>query len=195
MKLRDVLVIALIAAGSVSWVASHTRADDSRAATQPANAAKDKPLAMFQRLVGTWRGDAHWSNNELLRTRVSYEYGVGEQVLKSKSFVIDDKGQATLVFESFIYFHPRDKAIRFVSISNGGGVYDGAVSGTMDVLTFLWSAFMQDRKTDYKQTLKFAGDDAYQWTVWQKAADGTWKQIIDAELKRESATAASAQRR
>lgn len=167
------------------------RGDDSRAATQPA-AAPVKPLANFERLIGTWRGDAHFSNNAPLRTRVSYEYGVGDQLVKVKSYTLNDQGEATLVFETFIYRHPRDNAVRFASISNGGGVYDGTVRGTRDELTFEWTAYLQDRKTDYKQSLKLKGDDAYQWTVWQKAPDGAWKQIIDAELKRESTSAASA---
>src|SRR5687767_9437649 len=174
---------ALLAA----WLVSPpVQADDSRAATQPA-AAPVNPLAGFERLIGTWRGDAHFTNNAPLRTRVSYEYGVGEQVVKAKSFTLNDQGQATLVFETFIYRHPRDQAIRFISVSNGGGVYDGTVAGTRDELAFEWCAYLQDRKTDYRQSLKFKGDDAYQWTVWQKATDGQWKQIIDAELKRESA--------
>ena len=175
-------------------VLSPARGDDSRAATQPA-AAPVKPLANFERLVGTWRGDAHFTGNAPLRTRVSYEFGVGQQLVKGKSFTLNDKGEATLVFETFIYRHPRDQAVRFVSISNGGGVYDGTVQGTRDELTFQWSAYVQDRKTDYKQTLKFTSDDAYQWTVWQKSPDGTFKQIIDAELKREATTPVSAARR
>jgi hypothetical protein len=157
--------------------------------------APAKPLAMFERLSGTWRGDAHFTGNAPLRTRVSYEYGVGNQLFKAKSFTLNDKGQATLVFETFIFLHPRDKAVRFVSISNGGGVYDGTVGGTRDELTFQWSAYLQDRQTEYKQALKFKSDDAYQWTVWQKAPDGEWKQIIDAELKRESPAAASSAQR
>ncbi len=176
---------------AVSIVSIPARADDSRAATQPA-VAPVKPLANFERLVGTWRGDAHFTGNAPLRTRVSYEYGVGEQLFKGKSYTLNDKGEATLVFETFIYRHPRDRAVRFVSISNGGGVYDGTVAGSRDELTFQWSAYVQDRRTEYKQSLKFKSDDAYQWRVWQKAADGEWKQIIDAELKREAATAVSA---
>ena len=88
--------------------------------------------------------------------------------------------------------HPRDKQFRFISISNGGALYEGTVNGTRDELNFQWSAYLQDRKTDYKQALKMKSDDAYQWTVWQKAPDGAWKQIIDAVLTREPATAVSA---
>jgi hypothetical protein len=167
-------------------------ADDSRAATQPA-ATPDRPLAIFQRILGTWRGDAHWSNGEELHTRVRYEYGVGEHVVKVASFVVKQQSSdATLVYETFIWHHPRDKQLRFISISNGGALYEGTVAGSRDELNFEWSAYLQDRKTDYKQALKMKGDDAYQWTVWQKAPDGAWKQIIDAVLTREPATAASA---
>jgi hypothetical protein len=168
-------------------------ADDSRAATQPSQ-VQPNPISIFDRLIGTWRGEAKWSNGEALRTRVSYEYGVGNQLMKGKSFVLSPDGEATLVFETFSYFHPQDKAVRFVSISNAGSIYDGTVSGTPDEVKFEWSAFLQERKTDYKQVLKFKGDDAYQWTVWQKTPAGEWKQIIDAELKRESTPAASAAR-
>src|SRR5687768_7359908 len=164
-------------------VLSPARGDDSRAATQPSTAPV-KPLANFERLVGTWRRDAHCTGNPPLRTRVGYEFGVGQQLVKGKSFTLNDKGEATLVFETFIYRHPSDQTVRFVSISNAGGVYDGTVQGTRDELTFQWSAYLQDRKTDYKQTLKFTSDDAYHWTVWQKSPEGgAFKQIIDAELK------------
>jgi hypothetical protein len=166
-------------------------ADDSRAATQP-SATPGKPLAIFERIVGTWRGEAHWSNGEQLHTRVSYEFGVGDHLVKVRSFVVKESGDATLVYETFVWHHPRDKQLRFISISNGGALYEGAVDGTRDALNFQWSAYLQDRRTDYKQALKLKTDDAYQWTVWQKAPDGEWKQIIDAELRRESAAPVSA---
>ena len=182
--LTTVLVISLL-----SWP---LLADDSRAATQP-SATPDRPLAVFQRILGTWRGEAHWSNGEELRTRVKYEYGVGEHVVKVSSFVVKSQsGDATLVYETFLWHHPRDKQLRFISISNGGSLYEGTVNGTRDELIFQWSAYLEDRQTEYKQALKMKTDDAYQWTVWQKAPDGAWKQIIDAVLTRQPATAVSA---
>ena len=188
MSRRMVIAIVLC----TLLLGSRLRGDDSRAATQP-SATPDKPLAVFQPFLGTWRGDAHWSNGEELRTRVKYEYGVGEQVVKVSSFVVNEQSKdATLVYETFIWHHPRGKQLRFISISNGGALYEGTVDGSRDGLNFQWSAYLQDRTTDYKQSLKVKGDDAYQWTVWQKAPDGAWKQIIDAVLTREPAAAVSA---
>ena len=188
MSLRIGLLVTLV----LFVTCLRTEADDSRAATQPA-ATPQRPLAVFQRILGTWRGEAHWSNGEELRTRVKYEYGVGEHVVKVSSFVVKQQShEATLVYETFIWHHPRDKQLRFISISNGGALYDGTVTGTRDELTFQWSAYLQDRQTDYKQSLKMKGDDAYGWTVWQKSPDGEWKQIIDAVLTREPAAAMSA---
>jgi hypothetical protein len=167
-------------------------ADETRAATQPST-TPDKPLAIFQRICGTWRGQAHWSNGEELRTRVKYEYGVGEHVVKVSSFVVKQQtSEATLVYETFIWRHPRDKRLRFISISNGGALYEGTVNGTRDALNFQWSAYLQDRKTEYKQALTMKGDDAYQWTVWQQSPAGDWKQIINAVLTREPTAAVSA---
>jgi hypothetical protein len=158
------------------------RADVSRATTQPS--AQDKPLALFERFIGTWLGEAKWANGEPMRTRIVYEYGVGERVIEVHSFVIDPAGDAKHVYDTFAYLHPRDGQIRFVSISNAGGVYDGTVSGTRDQIIWEWSAYLGDRTAQYKQTLRMLNDDAYQWTVWQKAGE-EWQQIIDAEIKRE----------
>ena len=189
MSLRISLVVAVV----LLAICPRTDADDSRAATQP-SATPDKPLAIFQRILGTWRGEAHWSNGEELRTRVKYEYGVGEHVVKVSSFVVKQSGEHTLVYETFVWHHPRDRQLRFISISNGGALYEGTVTGTRDELMFQWSAYLQDRKADYKQSLKMKGDDAYGWTVWQKSPAGQWKQIIDAVLTREPATPRSARR-
>src|SRR5262245_27886391 len=111
LRFTPVVALCLLLTSGPLW------ADDSRAATQP-SATPEKPLAVFQRILGTWRGDAHWSNGEELRTRIKYEYGVGEQVVKVSSFVVKQQSSdATLVYETFIWHHPRDKQLRFISIS------------------------------------------------------------------------------
>ena len=179
--------IALI----LAFLGSIALADDktSRAATQPAE--PPKPLAALDRLVGSWRGEHAWANSEPLRMRVVYERGVGEQLLKGRSYVFkDDKSDPTLVYESIIFFHPRDNSIRFFSISSGGAVYDGTIVAHGDEITCEWQAFKGEQVVEYKQAMKFTSNDRYQWTVWQKTSEG-WVQAIDAPLTRETTTAAA----
>jgi hypothetical protein len=166
-------------------------ADDktSRSATQPTE--PPKPLAVLDRLVGSWRGEHAWANSEPLRMRVVYERGVGDQILKGRSYVFKDpNSDPTLVYESVIFFHPRDNSIRFLSISSGGAVYDGTIMAQGDEITCEWKAFKGEQIVEYKQAMKFSSNDRYQWTVWQKTPDG-WVQAIDAPLARETTTAAA----
>jgi hypothetical protein len=153
-------------------------------------AATDKPMAIFQRLLGSWRGE-HRATGESFGARVVYELGIADQVLKGQSFVPGANGDATLRYETFIYYHPRDKTLHSISIGKTGGVFDGTISGTPDELNFEFSAYLRDQKTDYKQTIKFVSDDRYQWTVWQNSSEG-WKQVIEGQFVREAPKAASA---
>jgi len=156
--------------------------DLSPAATQP---AASKPVAIFDRLLGIWQGE-HKGTGEASHARVVYEAGISDQLVKGRSYTVNDKGEATLRYETFIYYHPRDKQLRSISVGSTGGIFDGTVGGTRDELSFEFSAYLRDQKVDYRQTIRFLSDDRYQWTVWQKQADEGWKQVIEGQFVRES---------
>lgn len=175
-------MIRLIPVVTIALTATCLGGDLSPAATQPAS---QKPIAIFDRLIGSWLGE-HKGTGESFRARVVYEPGIADQLLRGRSYVINEKGDASLRYETFIYYHPRDKQLKSISVGSTGGIFDGTVAGTRDELSFEFSAYLKDQKSDYKQTIRFLSDDRYQWIVWQKGPDG-WKQVIEGKFSRESA--------
>lgn len=175
--IRLIHLLVVLALTSTSFAG-----DLSPAATQPASS---KPVAIFDRLLGTWLGE-HRGTGEGFNSRVVYERGIADQLVKGRSYVVNDKGDATLRYETFIYYHPRDNQLRSISVGSTGGIFDGTVAGTRDELSFEFSAYLKDQKSDYRQTIRFLSDDRYQWTVSQKGPDG-WKQVIEGQFNRESA--------
>jgi hypothetical protein len=168
------------------WLTCTSHAGDlTPAATRPAS---NKPAAIFDRLVGAWLGD-HAGTGEADRARVVYEAGIADQLVKCRSYTVNGKGEAKLRYETFIYYHPRDKQLRAISVGSTGGIFDGSVGGTRDELLFEFSAYLKDDRVDYKQSIRFLSDDRYQWTVWQKQGED-WKQVIEGTFTRDASVSA-----
>jgi len=173
--------ITLIALATLCAEAAARAGDLSPAATQPAGA---NPAAIFDRLIGTWLGD-HQGTGEADRARVVYESGIADQLIKCRSFTVNRHGEPKLRYETFIYYHPGLKQLRSISVGSTGGVFDGSVAGTRDELHFEFSAYLKDQKVDYRQSIRFLGDDRYEWLVWQKQGD-EWKKVIEGTFTREA---------
>jgi hypothetical protein len=150
--------------------------------------ADDKPgaenkLSALERFVGEWTVEAKWADGSSLVARSVFEWGLGKKILKAQTFVKDGDKEYQR-YESIMAWHPEKKSLYQISFAFDGAISEVIVEtkdkGTLQVG---WTPFADGKPSNVRQTLRFKGDDRFQWVVELK--DGKdWKQLIDATWKR-----------
>src|SRR5438552_1628080 len=85
-KLIRHLIFWIVALGAALFPPS-ALADDKN------NTAENNHLAPLERFAGEWTVHGKWSNGEELQARNVYEWGLGNKILRAKTFVKTDKGE------------------------------------------------------------------------------------------------------
>ncbi len=148
----SLIVLALVLAGQLN-----VRAEGEKESSE-------NPLAPCERLIG-----GEWHMQETYQT---FEWGVGKKSVVGKSYQVVD-GEAQLVGEGMIIYHPGDDAIRgyFVGVGMGIDLWD---------YTSRWEGnkFISDLTTyggyggNFEEVWEFTADDEFQWTLYQVTPDG-----------------------
>jgi len=158
-------------------------------AAEPAN-----PLQPLAHLVGgQWRGEIKMLDGTVIRARHVYEWGLGQSILKSKTYGAVGEGSERLVYEGVFAWHPEKKAIVFREFSAFGGVNEGTIAPEDNALHFSWADYSKKGVTEYRETMRFPDRDHYTSEAYKKTAEG-WEKILDTAFGRESADVAAAQR-
>lgn len=162
--------------------ASESAVRDRVYRTAQDSAAPTSHLAFFKPMIGTWESRSREADGGEFHTKVFYEWGLGGKVLKGQSFVIRD-GKANLVYETLCGWDPARKSAVFQSFSAWDAFYSGEARANGDTLEFEWDGFGGDKKTHYRQTIRFTDADTYVWTVFTQTADG-WEQSKETTFHR-----------
>ncbi len=147
----------------------------------PANAgekidsANANPLEPFSRLVG---GQWHLEN-----TYHAVEWGVGKKSVVVSSYVESD-GETNLVSEGFWFWHPGEQQIRGYFVATGMGIdlyeYTTRFEGDKMVNQLVGYGRYGGQ---FEEIWKFTGPDHYEWSLFQKTAEGNQK-MMDGTFER-----------
>ena len=120
----------------------------------------DNPLAPFAQFVGGewWLGEDSYQ---------VFEWGVGEQLVKTKSFFVTD-GQPMLVSEGVWFWHPGEEAIRGYHVATEMPVYffDYRTWFEDDKLVSDLVSFGEMGAT-YRETFELTGLDTFVWSLYR----------------------------
>jgi hypothetical protein len=158
-------------------------------AAEPSQQGHNEHLGPLARFVGgEWVVHGKWTNGEPLQARTTYEWGIANQIIKSKTYVTNPaKGQYQR-YEGIFAWHPEKKSLVQYSFS-----FDGHLTETIvevvdpDTIHVGWKPFESGRDTPIRQVLKFEGKDQFVWTVLMKDKDN-WKKLIEATWERKGQT-------
>ena len=150
-------------------------------------------LTSLNPLIGTWEAVEDKAGGGRFHSRVVYEKSLGGKVVNARSYVIKD-GESSLVYETVFGWHPKECRPIWRSYSAWGSLYDGSLKRDGDTLTFEWDGFLKDKTVCYRQTIKLAGANRYDWRVYSKTDVG-WRTEKTATFRRLDGKAASIGRR
>lgn len=151
---------------------------------EPTATKAAEPLAILERLVGTWLAQGLWEDPTRGGLRVEYERALQGKLLKGYSYTVD-AGVARLVYETSMYYHPGEDKIVFRSVSAGGVLYDGTVGELdADTLEFHWTDYGPGTARKWRQTLRFVDPDTYEWEVFAATEEG-WRSAFRSIFHRE----------
>jgi hypothetical protein len=144
----------------------------------------DDHLAPVARFIGDWQVDAKWADGTPLKARATYTWGLNKKIVVGKTFVQDPTKGEYQRYEGILAWNPKKKSLYEISFA-----YDGSISEVLidtvdkDTLHFGYRPFDEGGPANVRQTIHFASDDAFVWTVSVKSGE-TWSQIIEATWRR-----------
>ena len=172
------LVLGVVVFGTF-LVGSSARADDKP------NAAEANHLAPLERFVGEWTVHGKWSSGDELQARNVYEWGLGNKILKAKTFVKTDKGEYQR-YDAVMAWHPKKKSLFIISFSFDGGMTENLVeSKDADTLQIGFTPFQEGEPGKVRQILHFKDKDHFTWQVLLKN-ETDWQEIMNATWERKS---------
>ena len=139
--------------------------------------SQSNPLQPFERLIG---GQWHLEN-----TSQEFEWGVGRQSVKARSYFITD-GQAKLVSEGAWYWHPGLQQIKgvFTAIDMPVVVFDYTTHFDGDTMRNDLKAYAESGKeTVFEETWQFVGDSQFEWKLTSTLDDGTEASMIGTYIR------------
>jgi hypothetical protein len=164
------LVLGITVVGAVLLCHS-SRADDK--------AGTPNPLAPLERFAGEWTVNGKWNNGEELQARNVYEWGLGNKILTSKTFVKSDKGEYQR-YEGVMAWHPKKKSLFIISFAYDGNMTENVVEAKGDdTLLIGFSPFHTGEPSKVRQTIQFKDKDHFTWKV-ELQSDKGWQELIDA---------------
>jgi hypothetical protein len=177
-KLMRNLVIWTTAFGAaLSTPAAH--ADDKN------QAAETNRLAPLERFVGEWTVHGKWNNGEELQARNVYEWGLGNKIIKSKTFVKSDKREYQR-YDAVMAWHPKKKSLFIISFSFDGNMTENLIeSKDADTVHIGFSPFHDGEPGKVRQIIQFKDQDHFTWRVLLQN-DKDWQEIINATWERTS---------
>jgi hypothetical protein len=172
------LVLGVVVCGAF-LVGSLARGEDKL------NAAQMNHLAPLERFVGEWTVHGKWSSGEELQARNVYEWGLGNKILKAKTFVKTDKGEYQR-YDAVMSWHPKKKSLFIISFAFDGGMTENLIEPKdADTLQIGFTPFHEGEPGKIRQIIHFKDKDHFIWQVFLKN-ETDWQEIINATWERKS---------
>lgn len=164
MKSRTFIVLVVIVVILVMPLYVHGQDED-------AQQSASNPLAPFERLIG-----GQWY---LQGSYQEFEWGVGRQSVKSRSYFIVD-GKPKLVSEGIWFWHPGEKQIKgfFTAIDMPVVFFDYTTRFEENrMVNDLRSYGSKGNESVYVEIWDFTGDTRFVWSLLRKTPDGLKEQM------------------
>lgn len=156
------------------------------ATTAQAPRAPGTALEPLARLVGgEWRGQIKLLDGRIIAARHIFEWGLGQTILKSKTYGAVGQGAERLVYEGVFAWHPEKKKIGFREFAAHGGTNEGTIEPEGNALHYSWTEYSQNGAAEYRETLRFPDNDHYVSEAFKKTGDG-WKRFAESAFRREA---------
>ena len=175
--MKNIWVVGILAALAASAIGASCAWAAEKAGTEKGH------LAPLERFIGHWVIDAKWSNGQALHARNVYEWGLGKQIIKTRTFVKNDDSEYQR-YEGILAWNPKKQCLFHVSFAFNGDMTEALIeSKDRDTLNIGWNPYREGEAGQVRQTIKFKDQDSFVWTVWVK--NGTeWQQIMEGTWKR-----------
>ncbi len=178
-KLTRHLVFWIAALGVALFPSSAAFADDKN------NTPENNHLAPLDRFPGEWTVHGKWSNGEELQARNVYEWGLGNKILRAKTFVKTDKGEYQR-YDAVMAWHPKKKSLFIISFSFDGSMTENLIEPKgADTLNIGFSPFHEGEPGKVRQIIHFKDKDHFTWQVLLQN-DKDWQEIINATWERKA---------
>ena len=158
---------------------------DGVSAQDKAKSTETNQLAPLSRFVGEWTVEGKWSSGDELRARNVYEWGLGNKIIKSKTFVKADKGEYQR-YDAVMSWHPKKKQLFIISFAYDGGMTENVIEPKGDDKILIgFTPFHEGEPSKVRQTIQFKDNDHFTWRV-ELQGDGGWQELINATCVRKS---------
>jgi len=158
---------------------------DGVSAQDKAKSTETNQLAPLSRFIGEWTIEGKWSSGEELRARNVYESGLGNRIIKSKTFVKTDKGEYQR-YDAVMAWHPKKKQLFIISFAYDGGMTENVIEPKGDDTVLIgFVPFQEAEPSKVRQTIQFKDNDHFTWRV-EMQGDGGWQELINATWVRKS---------
>jgi hypothetical protein len=157
-------------------------------ADDKSEAAKANHLALLERFVGEWTVHGKWNSGDELQARTAYEWGLGNKIIKYKTFVKTDKGEYQR-YDGTMAWHPKKNSLFIISFSYDGGMTENIIDPKdADTLQIGFTPFQEGESGKVRQIIQFKDKDHFTWQVLLKN-DTDWQEIINATWERKPSPA------
>jgi hypothetical protein len=172
------LVFWIVAVGA-TFSSAFAHADDKATSTETS------PTAPLERFVGEWTVHGKWNNGEELHARNVYEWGLGNKIVKSKTFVKTDKGEYQR-YDAVMAWHPLKKSLFIISFSFDGTMTENLIEPKdADTFHIGFTPFHEGESSKVRQIIHFKDRDHFTWQVLLQN-DKDWQEIITATWERKT---------
>jgi hypothetical protein len=142
-------------------------------------------LAPLSRFIGEWTVEGKWNSGDELWARNVYEWGLGNKIIKSKTFVKSDKGEYQR-YDAVMAWHPKKKQLFIISFAYDGNMTENVIEPKDDGNIFIgFVPFHEGEPTKVRQTIQFKDSDHFTWRV-ELQGDAGWQELINATWVRKS---------
>jgi|GEM_PF-445408 len=125
-------------------------------------------------LVGEWVSQGAWADGRPFYARTRYEWGVGHQLIRGRTYAKTDQRDERLMFETLFYHDPESDTVEFTAISSWGRVDRGVVTSQGGgVMLVEYRSLAEDPEVTYKQRFERRSADRLEWSIRERDADAS----------------------
>jgi hypothetical protein len=145
---------------------------------------QEKPIRAIGWLAGgVWTADASKLGPGMQRIETRYEWADNGSYLHFTTHFVFDKGTLKN-YDGNFFWDPQKNALTMWYMDANGGITQGLMDWSADVLRITWRGPDFDGKVaDLKVEVTRKSDDHYHWAAFEKEGD-TWKEVAALEYVR-----------
>lgn len=156
-------------------------------AAGPAEHSAANPLDPIKRLVGgRWLCEMTRPDGSKGTIRAEYQWGLNGKIIQAQVFAGTEK-DAPQMYETIFGYNAATKEIVFRSFAAGGYLFEGtAKAPEHDTCEVTFTEYSEAGKRQFRQVMKFTGDDEYKWSVFlieggesELYLEATWRRTAD----------------